>query len=83
MLSAKRHLVKVPFDFAVKPLLNPTSGTHLPAQAVRLDFQAVISPAPQERELRNNQTHFSVLTTSGKRRLLLLDGRPRWETRYL
>jgi hypothetical protein len=83
MLSAKRHLVKVPFDFAVKPLLNATPGAHVSSQAVRLDFQAVISPAPQERELRNNQAQFSVLTTSGKRRLLLLDGRPRWETRYL
>ena len=83
MLSAKRHLVKVPFDFALKPLLNSNTATTASTQTVRLDFKAVISPAPQERELRNNQADFSVLTTAGKRRLLLLDGRPRWETRYL
>lgn len=83
MLSAKRHLVKVPFDFAVKPLVTSLADPNAPIRAVSLDFEAVITPAPQERELRNNQANFTILTTTGKRRMLLMDGRPRWETRYL
>lgn len=84
MISSQRSVLKVPFDFAVKELVagkiaqNPSKTNVVP-----LTFEGIITPLSQEREIRNNSMRFVVKATTGKRRLLILDGRPRWEVRYI
>lgn len=84
MVTSQRSVLKVPFDFPVKELVAAQLAQN-PAQknVVPLAFEGVITPLPREREIRNNSMRFIVKATTGKRKLLLLDGRPRWETRYI
>ena len=84
MITSQRSVLKIPFDFSVKDLVashlleTPTKKSLIP-----LPFEASLTVLPQEREIRNNSARFIVRATTGKRKLLLLDGRPRWETRYI
>lgn len=84
MLTSQRSVLKVPFDFSIKDLVasklleNPPQKSLIP-----LPFEASLTVLPQEREIRNNSARFVIRATTGKRKLLLLDGRPRWETRYI
>ena len=49
----------------------------------RLSLQAKISTVDGEKEKRNNNADFNFHAIMHKRRCLILDGRPRWEVRYL
>lgn len=84
MMTSQRSVFKVPFDFPIKGITSERA-TDLPSKQtlVTLGFEAVLSPLPQEREIRNNTARFTLRATTGKKKLLLLDGRPRWEARYL
>jgi len=84
MISSQRAVLKVPFDFPAKDLVASEAALH-PAQKniIPLPLEASITPLPREREIRNNSMRFIVKATTGKRKLLLIDGRPRWETRYI
>ena len=76
----------VPFDFAIREVLasRPQSpdGT-LAESMVPLQFNASVVPLPGEFETRNNAVTFHLRATQRRRKMLLLDGRPRWEIRYL
>jgi len=86
-----QHLQKIPFDFPIKPLMEASSevlrktnaAANLEISAVPLPFSVQVAPFPGERELRNNTAKFQVRATNRRRKMLILDGRPRWETRYL
>lgn len=64
-------LRNVPLDFRVV------------ARQIDAEQQAEIDPARIERILDNNERDFRVQALTRQRRLLLLDGRPRWESRYI
>lgn len=76
----------IPFDFPVEEIVGRARSPeprgverlHLP-----LAFRAVVRPVEGEREARNNAAEFHLHAVLQRRRVLLLDGRPRWETRYL
>ncbi len=77
-------LRKIPFDFAVKDLLPPTQGpADTTLRSSPVSFSVSVQPLPAEREHRNNHASFQIRVTDRRRKLLLVDGRPRWETRYL
>jgi hypothetical protein len=48
-----------------------------------IELKATISPAEGEHELSNNEASLRFRAITQKRRILILDGRPRWESRYL
>lgn len=89
---------RLEFQFPLRDLVEQELGND-PVQAaslrnVPLDFrvvarqidaeqQAEIDPARIERVLDNNERDFRVQALTRQRRLLLLDGRPRWESRYI
>lgn len=86
LVTARRHLVRLPFDFAVSELVREAQGAASATErrtVVPLSFQASIVPVSGEREVRNNASDFLVRATTLKRRILLLDGRPRWDTLYV
>lgn len=76
----------VQFDFSVKQLVeNRIAGSVLQSDAVSVPLPLEISIDPLEEEVRedNNTHHTSVRAITRPRRALLIDGRPRWEFRYL
>jgi hypothetical protein len=89
LLSENRPQRRVPFDFSVKELAEPrlraaaagTAGAEVTGFPIEL--KASITPADGERELANNEGTLRFRAITQKRRILIVDGRPRWETRYL
>ncbi len=89
---------EVPFDFDVEPLVKALQNESIRGvsrSAVVLDLRAVIDGAPESDHPRNdlatnqnimtqnNSMSFRVAASTRDRRLLILDGSSRWETRYL
>jgi len=86
LVSDGSNLRKVPFSFplgeTVKERLKNKSGdTEL--TAVPLDLKVSVSSVEGDREPGNNSTSLRVRALTQKRRILIVDGRSRWETRYL
>ncbi|MEJ6620997.1 MAG: PA14 domain-containing protein [Opitutae bacterium] len=79
---------EVTFDFPAKPLVDQKlnelgENSDLNFHSIPLRLKVEIEPVEGEAELQNNSLLFSVDAVTRKNRVLLLDDRPRWETRYL
>ena len=79
-------LRRIDFEFSIDALVQQL-GTQLDPQvrhyALPLSLQASISPLEGETETSNNQLTMRFTAITRNYRLLLIDGRSRWETRYL
>jgi hypothetical protein len=78
---------RVPFDFAVAPLIDRLGVTTPEAVVERsrltLPLRVSIDPIAGQYDSANNQLDFRVSANLTRRRLLIVDSRSRWETRYL
>ena len=79
---------EVEFDFPAKELVEKKQASlgankELILQSIPLRLKVEVEPIEGESELANNVIPFSVDAVTRKNRLLILDSRPRWETRYL
>ena len=79
---------EVTFDFPAKPLVDQKlnelgENSDFNFHSIPLRLKVEIEPVEGEAELQNNSLLFSVDAVTRKNRVLLLDDRPRWETRYL
>jgi hypothetical protein len=86
LVTSRRHVVRLPFDFPVTDLVKEAQGLGLAGErrtVVPLSFEATVVPLSGEREVRNNTAGFLVRATTAKRKILLLDGRPRWDSLYV
>jgi hypothetical protein len=87
LITNGQHIRPVKFDFRVQPLLEHLAGTHPETssekQPVQLRLEALITSSTAERQTINNRAQTVVSVVSSKRKMLLLESRPRWETRYL
>lgn len=86
LVSEGNNLRKVPFSAPLSEtvkerLKNKSADTQL--TAVPLELKASVSVVEGDREPANNTMNLRVRALTQKRRILILDGRPRWETRYL
>jgi hypothetical protein len=86
LISDGSNLRKVPFSFPLSEtvqarLKNKAADTEL--TAVPLELKASVSNVEGDSVLENNSLPMRVRALTQKRHILLLDGRPRWETRYL
>jgi len=86
LLSENRPLRRIPFDLPVEDLAKArqrenASGAEITGVAIEL--KASVTPVDGERELANNEGTLRFRAVTQKRRILIVDGRPRWETRYL
>ncbi len=86
LVSEGSNLRKVPFSAPLSEtvkerLKNKSADTQL--TAVPLELKASVSVVEGDREPANNTMNLRVRALTQKRRILILDGRPRWETRYL
>ncbi len=77
---------KVAFDFPISEQVKErmkNKQSDVAMTAVPLDLKVSVSAAEGDRELSNNAGSLRLRAVTQRRRILLLDGRPRWETRYL
>jgi hypothetical protein len=84
--TEQTHLRSVPFDFPVQELAEKLSGTRGMGVDVLnqpLSFGASISAVDGEKERTNNAGEFALHAVLQRRKVLILDGRPRWELRYV
>lgn len=77
---------RIEFSFGVEPLVErlaseATNGVSL--NAVPLSLTASIAPLAGEASTANNEAALRLAAVVQRQRVLLLDGRSRWETRYL
>ena len=77
---------RIPFDFAVDSLLEKQrqpSNTGLDQSRIVIPLQATLEPIEGEYDLTNNSTEFRLSASTRTRRMLIVDSRSRWETRYI
>jgi len=86
LVSEGRGVRRVPFEFSIREIAEARfkqQGQGYEVAGAALQLTAVVSGIEGERELSNNQAPLRFRAVTQKRRILLLDGRPRWEMRYL
>ncbi|MBG85330.1 MAG: hypothetical protein CMO80_00305 [Verrucomicrobiales bacterium] len=76
---------RIPFDFSVKALASQLTGVGGAQQfssiPLMLDVLAGVLPGDLDQE--NNVSAFHVSVNSRRPKVLIVDGRPRWEFRYI
>ncbi|MEQ1859820.1 MAG: hypothetical protein ABMA13_07790 [Chthoniobacteraceae bacterium] len=86
LITEGRSPRRVAFDFPVKEITEARLGQAAAGAEVTgfaVELKAVVTPVEGERELSNNEGALRFRAVTQKRRILIVDGRPRWETRYL
>ncbi len=86
LLTERNPSRTVPYDFPIKNLVGSeleSRDSDLKLAAVPLDFQVRISEVAGEKDASNNQRPLRFAAITEKPRMLILEGRPRWEFRYL
>ena len=83
-----QDLVKYPSIFSASEIVERTlsgmaESNKESLRTVPLNFKVMVEPIEGEAETKNNQVVFSIDANMRKNQLLILDSRPRWETRYL
>jgi hypothetical protein len=86
LVSDGSNLRKVPFSFPLSDtvaerLKNKSADTQL--TAVPLELKVSVSNVEGDSQPDNNSLPMRVRALTQKRRIMIIDGRPRWETRYL
>lgn len=84
--TEQTHLRSVPFDFPVQTLIEKVAGVKEKGVEVlnqALAFRASLSGVDGEKEKSNNESDFALHAIMQRRKVLILDGRPRWEMRYV
>ena len=77
---------RIDFSLPVKPIIEKIqkqAGRATNFSAVPVHLEAVVEPQAGEADDSNNRRLFHVSVITKRSRLLLVDGRSRWETRYL
>ena len=80
------RLRRVEFDFSVDELVERLGDGFDPDvkhHALPLALHATLAPLEGETEISNNDMEFRFSAITQSYRILLIDGRSRWETRYL
>ncbi|MHB8897822.1 MAG: VWA domain-containing protein [Thermoguttaceae bacterium] len=80
------RLRRVEFELSVDKLVERLRGELDPAvrhHALPLTLRATLAPLEGETETSSNEAEFRFAAITQSYRILLIDGRSRWETRYL
>jgi hypothetical protein len=86
LTTEQTHLRSVPFDFPVQELaekLAAGGGNAVQVLNQPLSFSVSLTAVEGEKEASNNGGEFALHAILQRRKVLILDGRPRWETRYV
>jgi len=77
---------RIPFDFPIKAIVQEKirqNNQEIDTLSLPISMQISIDPLEEETRKDNNDSPLIFRAITRKHRMLLLDGRPRWETRYI
>lgn len=83
LTTDRTHRRKVEFDFPIKELVAGKKLKSPEYSSFPMSMKVSLSALAGEKDSTNNVSQFRFRAVTEKRKLLLLDGRPRWEYRYL
>lgn len=86
LTSAQSGLRSVEFSFPVREAVDAATGSsndNVRVQSVPVSLQVRIVPIAGESRSDNNEAALHLRAITRRNRLLLIDGRPRWEMRYV
>ncbi len=86
LVSGGRSTRRVPVEFSIKELAEARLKEQPQGYEVlgaALELKAIVSGLEGDVEPANNEAPMRFRAVTQKRRILILDGRPRWETRFL
>jgi hypothetical protein len=86
LTTDRSHLRTVPYDFPVQTLVEKMTAVKekdLQVLSQPLAMKVTLSAVEGEREKGNNEMETHTRAVMHRRKLLILEGRPRWEFRYL
>ncbi|MGB7343015.1 MAG: VWA domain-containing protein [Pirellulaceae bacterium] len=84
--TGSNGLQNIPFQLdvdAIVEALNVDSERGVQRSTIVMDLTAAVEPIEGDSASDNNSRSFRVAATTRDRRLLIVDGSSRWETRYL
>ncbi len=84
--SSENGRREIPFSFAVAPLFDKqlkSESRDATYEILPIPLEARVSTTSIEANLNNNRRRTSIDAVAQKSKLLLVDGRSRWETRFL
>lgn len=84
--TEQKSLRSLPYDFAIKEIVQAELAKQdrdLKFNSVPLDFDVVITPLAGEKDKENNRGSLHLSAITERPRVLLIEGRPRWDFRYL
>ncbi|TWU46347.1 hypothetical protein Poly51_57430 [Rubripirellula tenax] len=85
-VAATGTFQSVPFELDVETVIDQTAATDprgVRRSTIVMDLRAVVEPIDGESISTNNTMAFRVAASTRDRRLLIMDGSSRWETRYV
>jgi hypothetical protein len=86
LVTQNRSQRRIEFEFPVEELvdrLGTQFSSEVTMHAIPLALNASVTSLPDESETTNNQQTIRLAAITQGYRVLLLDGRSRWETRYI
>ena len=86
LVSVGKGVRRVPFEFPIREIADARMKQQTQGYEVAgapLQLTAEVSAVEGDRELSNNTAPLRFRAVTQKRKVMILDGRPRWETRYL
>jgi len=86
LVSLGKGVRRVPFEFPIKQIAEARLKERAQGYEVAgapIQLTAEVSGVEGDRELANNTAPLRFRAVTQKRKIMILDGRPRWETRYL
>jgi hypothetical protein len=88
LVTEGRNVRRVPFEFPVKELAearlkDATNNAGYEVLGAAINLTTTVSGLDGDREASNNEGAVRFRAVTQKRKILIVDGRPRWETRYL
>jgi hypothetical protein len=85
LVTEQGHRRSVEFEFPIKELIESRkkSAEGFEYTSLPVTLKIGIPPLSAEKDKSNNESMFRFRAVTQRRKFLLLDGRPRWEFRYI
>lgn len=86
LLTERNPARTIPYDFPIKELVSDeiqSRDADLKLAAVPLNLEVSVTELAGEKDTSNNRSPLRFAAITEKPRALILEGRPRWEFRYL
>lgn len=85
LVTEKSNRRRIEFDFPIKEMVEARkkNAEGLEFTSIPMTVKVSVPALAGEKDKTNNEGIFHFRAVTQKRKLLLLDGRPRWEFRYL